>query len=376
MVIRTDKFKEVANTILLAASASDDSINLELNAKGNYLYLNVTNKEYYVSVKFELEQEETFRTVVKAPLLLNLVSGFTTETFELELVDKVLVVKSGKSSYKLAAVYENDALMNLPVIRIDNVTVDMGISNDILNSILTVNSKEISKLKNNVDVNELQRLYYIDETGCFTFTTGATVNAFTLEKPIKLLLNERVVKLFKLFKEDVAFAYGYDPLPNGTVQTKVSFSTSDIYVAAVINSDDILLSSIQKPCNAAKNYIKYPYEYKLVVSTNSLAASLSRLMTFTKNADKTTSTRQIPAKVNITVDELTITDSLGNAEVVAIENDSQVAGTYDMVVNLADLKLAVDSYKNDHVTINCGNHQSIVINCGAVSNLIPEGRRA
>ena len=63
-------------------------------------------------------------------------------------------------------IYENDQLMKLPVIKLDKdqVTIDMGIAQDILLSILNVNGKEIQKAKR-LDVNELQRYYYIDETG-------------------------------------------------------------------------------------------------------------------------------------------------------------------------------------------------------------------
>jgi hypothetical protein len=130
--------------------------------------------------------------------------------------------------------------MSLPVIKISNKTIEMPISFDILDSILNVNSKELAKVKK-IEVNELQKMYYIDETGCFTFTTGACLNSFTLEKPVKLLLNEKIVKLFKLFKEDVLFSLGQDPLPNGTTRTKITLETADTYLAAIITSDDLLI---------------------------------------------------------------------------------------------------------------------------------------
>jgi len=271
-------------------------------------------------------------------------------------------------------IYENDALVTLKPITVDNVTVSMGVSKDILDSILNVNSKELLKVKN-LDVNELQKLYYIDETGCFTFTTGACLNSFILEKPIKLLLNDRIVKLFKLFKTDVSLGYGVDALADGSVQNKVMFATPDTYLAAIINCDDVLINKIQGPCAATKNFIKEAYSNHLVVSSTELAAAISRLMLFTKNSVTGQNMKSVPATVTFTQDDMTITDSLENSEVVAIESGSHVDTDYSMVINIADLKLVLDSCKGEHITINCGNHRSVVITRGAISNLIPENFR-
>jgi hypothetical protein len=248
----------------------------------------------------------------------------------------------------------------------------MNISNDILASILNVNSKELLKVKK-VDVNELQRLYYIDETGCFTFTTGACLNSFRLEKPIKLLLNDRIVKLFKLFSSDVHFLFGHEELPDGNTRSKASFQADNVYMGAILTCDDLLLSKVQGPCNATKRFISDAYQNHIVVSSNALSAAIARLLLFTKNSVEKANMSYIPAFFTITVDDIIITDRQGNMESVAVENDTVVPEeTYSMKLNLFDLKLALDSCKNDHITINCGNHRSIVINHGTISNLIPE----
>ena len=43
-------------------------------------------------------------------------------------------------------------------------------------------------------------MYYVDNEGAITFTSGACVTKFDLAGDIKLLFNQRLVKLFKLFK--------------------------------------------------------------------------------------------------------------------------------------------------------------------------------
>ena len=378
MIIKTKDFKEAANKILLAAELDKNAANLGLIAKNNALYLNVTNREFYVSVKFPLEasdQPVNFEAVVDASLFLTLISGLTTDTFELTTKENIAIIKAGKSNYKLAMIYENNDLMKLPVITLQNKTVEMNISNDILQSILNVNSKEVQKASKSVTANELQKLYYIDETGCFTFTTGACLNSFKLEKPVKLLLNDRIVKLFKLFDEDVAFSFGHDTTADGLVRSKAIFETSAVYVAAIINCDDLLLNKVQGPCTATKRFIDEKYAHSLVLSVNSLSAAISRLMLFTKNSIEKTNMSYIPATFTFNSEELTIKDKLGNSEVVTVENGSQVSSDYEMILNLADVKAVLDSCKNEHITLNCGNQRSVVISRGAISNLIPEGRK-
>ena len=376
MILKTKNFQEAANKILMAVGIDKAAANLELAAKDTALYLRVTNREYYVAVRFELETPSDFRAVVDANLFLNLISGINTEEFELKINDTNVVVKAGKSSYKLAMIYENDKLMKLPIIKLDKeqVTVDMPISNDILMSILNVNGKEIQKAKK-LDVNELQRYYYIDETGCFTFTTGACVNAFTLEKPIKLLLTDKVVKLFKLFSTDVWMSYGHNVNADNSLQPIVVFQTEDIYVATRLLNDDACIHKIKAPCDAMKNLVKEVYDHNLVLSATDLSAAIARLLMFYKNSSAKADLSFVPAMVTFDTTELKVADMSGdNQEVITIENGSTTPGGYAMGVNLIDLKAVLDSCKNEHITMNCGNKKSIIICRANISNVIAETR--
>lgn len=376
MILKTKTFQEAANKILVAVGLDRTAANLELAAKGNALYLRVTNREYYVAVKFDLQEPTEFRAVVDANLFLNLISGLNTEEFKLEIKDTHVVVKAGKSSYKLAMIYENDQLMKLPIIKLDKdqITVEMGIAQDILMSILNVNGKEIQKAKR-LDVNELQRYYYIDETGCFTFTTGACVNSFTLEKAIKLLLTDKVVKLFKLFESDVWMSYGHQVGTDGSLQPIVVFQTEGVYVASRLLNDETCIQKIKAPCDAMKNLIKEAYDHTLVLSAIDLTAAINRLLMFHKNSSVKADLSFVPSLVEFTDTELTISDLSGdNKEIITIENGSTTPGNYSMGVNLIDLKSVLDSCKNEHITMNCGNRKSIIINRGTISNVIAETR--
>ena len=376
MILKTKTFQEAANKILVAVGLDRANANLELAAHDTKLFLRVTNREQFASVKFELEQPTEFRAVVDAPLFLNLISGINTEEFELTINDTNVNVKAGKSSYKLAMIYDNDKLLELPVIKLEpsEVTVSMSIAHDILMSILNVNAREIQKAKK-LDVNELQRYFFIDETGCFTFTTGACVNAFTLEKPIKLLLTDKVVKLFKLFNSDVWMTYGHNVNSDGSLQPIVTFQTEDVYVATRLLNDETCIHKIKAPCDAMKNLIKEVYDHNLVLSASDMSAAIARLLMFHKNSSAKADLSFVPATVKFTNTELIISDMSGdNHEVITIENGSATPGGYSMGVNLIDLKSVLDSCKNEHITMNCGNKKSIIINRGTISNVIAETR--
>lgn len=374
MILKTKTFQEAANKILVAVGLDRSAANLELAAKDTALYLRVTNREYYVAVKFDLEEPSDFRAVVDANLFLNLISGLNSEEFELIIKDTHVAVKAGKSNYKLPMIYENDQLMTLPIIKLDKeqVTVDMSIEQEVLLSILNVNGKEIQKARK-LDVNELQRYYYIDETGCFTFTTGACVNSFSLEKPIKLLLTDKVVKLFKLFGTDVWMSYGHQVNADNSLQPIVTFQTESVYVASRLLNDETCIQKIKAPCDAMKNLIKEAYDHNLVLSASELSAAISRLLMFHKNSSAKVDLSFVPASIEFTETELTISDLTGdNKEIITIENGSATPGNYSMGVNLIDLKAVLDSCKNEHITMNCGNHKSIIVNRGSISNVIAE----
>lgn len=376
MILKTKAFQEAVNKILLAVSLDKASTNLELSAHDTSLYLKVTNREYFVAVKFELETSTEFKAVVDANLFLNLISGISTEEFELEVTDTIIKVKSGKSSYKIAMIFENETLMELPLISLadENVTISMNFPWDNLMSILNVNAKEIQKAKR-IEVNELQRYYYIDETGCFTFTTGACINAFALDKPIKLLLTDKVVKLFKLFNSDAWLKYGHTTNNDGTTQPIVIFQTEDVYLATRLLNDDTCVQKIKAPCDAMKALVKEVYDHNLVLSATDMSAAIARLLMFHKNSSAKADLTFVPATISFNETELNIADASGdNIEVVTIANGSTTTGGYSMGVNLIDLKAVLDSCKNEHITFNCGNSKSIIISRGTISNVIAETR--
>lgn len=175
MIIRTEKLQPACSKLLPAVDSSaiaEITDVLELKASGKILYINVTNREYFAQVKIELDDVVDFHATVSANLFLRLVSQITTETVELNVAETTLKMKAN-GSYDIPLIFDNDKLMELPAIEINNVTTELTVESDILQSILNYNSKELMK---DLILQPVQKMYYIDQEGCITFTTGACVD--------------------------------------------------------------------------------------------------------------------------------------------------------------------------------------------------------
>lgn len=375
MIIKTTKFKEICSTILSATDSAEISTlteTLELKTENKTLYLNVTNGEYYASVKFDLDSEENFTAAVNANLFLKLIAAVTSEDIELECKDTYVLIKAN-GTYKIPLIMDpNDGskILSLPKIEITNPTVNMKISGNILESILNYNSKEL--LRGTIS-RPVQKMFYVDETGCITFTTGACINNFTLEKPIKVLFNSRLVKLFKLFKNDmVDFTLGYDPISEELINTKVSFKTDKITLTAITGCNDDLLNAV--PVAAIRNRANTTYAYNVVLNKNELLDTINRLLLF--SAGYGTSKNLKPYSTFICSDnQMTIYSSdKENKEIIRFKDDTKVAEEYSMILDLNDLKLILDTITEEYVTLSFGNHQAVVVKRTNISNVIPEVR--
>lgn len=370
MILSTQNFKEVCSLILAATDGSELSTlteTLELITEGKTLYLNVTNKEYFCSVKFDLDHEEEFHATVNATLFLKLIAAVTTETIELEMHETFITVKAN-GNYKIPLIFENDKLMELPLITIDNKTVDMNVAGAILESILNYNTKElaIGSLAKPV-----QKMFYVDQEGCITFTTGACVNTFTLEKPIRILLNSRLVKLFKLFKGSmVRFTLGYDPISDTIIQTKVSFTTDKIKLTAVTGCDDSLLNQV--PVAAIRNRANKTYPNSVVLSKDALVEAVNRLLLFSAGYGSKENVKPY-SLFEFQTDKVTIYDSnKENVECLKYSNDVKLSTSYDMTLDLVDFKKVLDGCTEQYVTLNFGDGKACVIVRNAIKNVLPE----
>jgi hypothetical protein len=325
----------------------------------------VTNKEYYVNVRFPLTGVDNFRAAVKASLFIKLVEHITTETIELSIKNNNLIIK-GNGTYKIPLIYDDDKLIELPKIEIQNVTNKFSISGETLRSINTYNSKELQK---GTILKPVQNMYYIDEQGAITFTSGACINKFNLSQPVALLLNSKLVKLFNLFdsEESVNFELGADEITTNVLQTKVKFYTDKIQITSVLANDSAMMKSF--PVKAIRSRLDADYAYAITIEKNYLIEAIDRLSLFVST------TKELPyIKFEVYSDKVILSDMKGEntEEIVFINTIDNIEGKYSMALDLNDFKITLSNYVGQYVTMKFGNKQAVIIPNGNVYVIIPE----
>ena len=366
MLIKTKEFQEVCKGILEAVDESAEEKykdTLDLQVKDGKILLSVTNRrEYFVTASLTTDSDEELHAVISASLFLKLISKLTTETMDMSVVNNALVVKSN-GNYKFPLIFDGEELLNLPKINIDEVTNEFEISNGVLQDILRYNSKELQKSGIKKPV---QKMFYIDEQGCITFTSGACVTNFTLDTPVKLLLSEKLVKLFKLFTtETVSLTIGFTAIQDSLVQTRIKLKNADIELTAITNNDVSNMSSI--PAGVIREVANKAYEHKVVFNKQEVLDALGRLSIFAKKDVVTLYTY-----LEITDSALTIYDTKkDNNEEVGLQS-SDVEDAYTCILNTNDFRITLESLKEDFVTMKFGNHKSIVIDRPNIKNVLPE----
>lgn len=367
MVIRKEDLQSVCNKILTAVDTSELSVlneTLEIKTVGRFLHIAVTNREYYVEVKIDIHEEADFHCTVNAKTFLKLISAITSDTITLTTTDKYLNIKAN-GNYKLPMIFNDDKLLELPIIKIDNPTAEFPISADILNSIALYNGKEVSRITN--VANPVNKMYYVDDKGCITFYQGACVNQFSLPSDVRILLNDKLVRLFKLFKKgDVRFALGYDALTDNIIQTKVSFESDSIRIVAILSCDDTLINSV--PVDAIRSRALNDYPYSIVVDKSEMLSAINRLLIFVSLSN---SSGVCPFKFSNDSVVISSPDST-NTETIYYENDNTNIDNYSALLNLFDVKAILEVCTDSHITIKFGDSQAFVISRGAVHNVIPE----
>ena len=362
MIVKTKEFKEACQTILYAIDNKEASLfteTLELVTDGSILNLNVTNRSYFATVKFTLEKSEKFKAPVNAKTFLSLISKITTDTIDLSVKGNTLKIKAN-GEYTLPMIYNNDEMLSLPKIDLGTITNEMDINSSILHSILFNNSKELQR---GVPVKPAQNYYYVDQQGAITFTSGACVNSFTLEKPVKVLLSDKVVKLFKLFKTDnkVHFKMGQKAISNEATQTTVEFKTDKVILTAKLPDSGIITGV---PVSGIRAMATKTFTYNLTIDRNELLQAINRIMIFNDES-------KTYGRIEIKDNTFTLRDyRVGSVE--SINTTNKFKGEYNMILDLKNLKLILDGCDDEYVTLCFGDGKAVVIKKQSVADCLPE----
>ena len=379
MILQVKDLKDAATKILASIDngALMDRVKdtLEIVSVGKTLQLNITNKEYYVRVKTPLVSDEQFRALVDAKLFLNLVSKTTVDEVELKTTQTSLIVKAN-GTYKLPFIYDGNDVISVPEIKIENQTVGFTMTGDALNSIVNINSKEldIAGAKR-----EFQKLYYIDEQGCITFSNGACINqSFTLPEKVVLLLNDKVVKLLKLFKEgDVKFTLGTDVV--GTqMLTKAKFENDEVEITTITPTTQPLVESFNSPLRIARTKLNKSYKNVAHLNKDELLEAISRLLVCTYAVGGLEKDYAFLEFDPVNGALLSTLDG-NNKEPLAYVNTegatSVVTEKYSTIIDIKQLKTTLGACEENIIKLMFDDYQGMLLVRKAIFNLIPEMRQ-
>ena len=376
MIVRIEDLKKICEIISKAMDVSKNDIitsTLELKAEGGYLNVIVSNHEYYVNAHVDIHEDVDFSATVIASKFLALISKTTSDTVKFEVEGNSLIV-TGNGRYPFPMVFDTDGkMLEIPEISLGEVTQEFSIGSDILSSILKYNTKEIARRNPSEISNPLQELYYIDDEGCITFTLGACVNRFHLDKPVKILLSQKVVRLFDLFKNESAdFSLGHNLLSNGTMQTVIKLENKNVSIIAILPPDNIT----KVPADAIRSRAFADYKYSVNINRTPLFGAIERLLIVHPDNQDPKKKKRI-AKLSFSDEFVTIStmDDMCTEKVYYDGSKAlSIAGSYDAVMDLLDLKTAVERCDEQFVTFNFGDMQAFSVARGNIFSVIPEIR--
>jgi len=369
MILKTENFKEICSTILAAVSTNQLTLlteTLEIKTKDKRLYLNITDSEYYATAKFDIEENEEINVAVNAQLFLKLIVNTTSNTIELTDKGQYLEVK-GNGLYKIPTLIGENGPVTLPTIDMENVYASFNVGSDILRSILEYNSKELTR---GIASRPIQKLFYVDNKGCITFTSGACVNSFELEADIKILLNERLVKLFRLFKNEVVKVnIGKKIINEKLTKTVASFEVDDIKITSILSCNDELLQSV--PVEAIRGRALKDYPASVIIKTEQLAEAVNRLLLFSSGFGDSKNLKPY-SLFEMGKHKVTIYDTKRESKEDIYYSKGLIEEPYQMSLDLVDIKTILDGVTEPEISLKFGDRKAVVLERAYIANVVPE----
>ena len=377
IILKTDKLKEIASKVAMGVDGdrtSPLSELLELELKNKELTLKTTNKEFFLKTILSdiTDSEEELHITINADVFLSLINKITTNTIKLEITKEGLELY-GNGKYTFPLFLDGEESIRLPEIpfNVDESTVSFEISGDILKSIYDFNSKELTK---DQTINYIQRHYYFDEFGALTYVENACINEFKLPQPVKLLFNERLVQLFKLFAgKEVKFSWnkkesGVDEKGNIIYQNKVKFDIEGMELTSIVPHSDLVE---RYPVIALRNLVEIEYPGQVKIAKQGLQSAIERLFIFDKLGINRSDLKKC-GKLEFKDKELIITNTKDkNFEIVPYIDQEEIALNYTLYISLADLLKHVNISSQNSLSILYGTEDAIVIQRDNLKQVIP-----
>ncbi len=348
-----DGFDPITNALELIATSSDSNLRMAL-----------TNYEYYVEGRVDTLINEDFIATVSADVFFKLISQLSTEEVSLSCDNNTVIITSN-GTYRLPMLFNDDVPLKIPSITFDKVEKVVNVSRPDMMSVLTYNSRELIK---EYDKKPVQRMYYLDDKGCITFTSGACVNNFSIQGGNQVLLSSKVINLFRLFRDSqIEWTFGECSMSGMTVKL-LGLSDSVFSIVARINDDNSLIESIPK--ELIRNMAADKYPYTVILNKVQLLNAVERLLLFMPkdNFSKPYGKFEFMDTSVIIRDRLDV-----NMEKVFYSDDLVFNGEpITIILDFNDIKTILEGVKDKDVTIKFGNGVSVLIQYSHITNIIPE----
>lgn len=365
MIIQTKELQEACKKVLLALDTDSASKftsfgydSVEIDANKGSLAMNVSNGTYYTRVIIPCGEGKV-HAVVDGKRFLSLIAKVTVDAIELESGDASLVVKAN-GKYAFPFKYDNEGNASLPPLPVGEVTSSFPIDGSVLIGISKDNSKELAKRK---ATRPSQNLYYIDGSGCITWTNStACLSLFNLKEDVSFFLTQKVAKMLSLFVPgEVLFSLGHVQVGKMT-QTRVSFEQAGVSVVAAVPAGDDLLSSVPK--TAIRSGATKDYASKATFDVKVLSEALGRLSIF----DDSNSV----GYVTFTFGKdhaLVVEPETGNEERVQIEGGTGFDGqSFTLVTD--NLSSILSGLSEPKIDLCWDDGQMVIASYGSVRNVI------
>lgn len=355
----TDKLNIFSSTTDVQYTKFDmNASTLEIVAKGATLEFIIGNSEYVQKISMpNLDPSSNFDVSIDSTTFFNLLNKTTTETIELSVVDKNLYFV-GNGTFIIPVIYVDSEMYHVTDIPVENVTISTTISYEILESIITYNAKQFER---DMGVDAIQKLYYLDNQGAITFSSGAVVCQFDLSEPIQLLLKPIVSKLFRNFKlsksDSIKLEVGHRLVGNLTYP--VLHMQDDVYSLTIVCPLESLINNY--PFAKIRERAFKDLGHEAVVNISNLSDCLDRFRIFTSGI---LFMEMTPIGIKIY--------SGSNEEVVLFENQISLNEPYKLSINLEYFYSVLKALPYKFMKLRFGDHVSLTTITQNIYHVIPE----
>ena len=180
------------------------------------------------------------------------------------------------------------------------------------------------------------------------------------------MLTPKLVKLFKLFKEeDVSVTLGFEEV-GGIAQTRVMFEQENVSITSILTNDQSLVNSV--PVGAIRGRANKVFNFNVTFDKKEFLEALDRLLLF----DTTNSLNRGVGVFEFAETSVTIHDARKNNHEIIAYTNGMCEQPYNANLDLESIKNILSSLDSQVFNLSFGDNQAVVLSCGNVKNVISQ----